>query len=196
MSKFERDARRGRLRLGEVMGLIRAALVTLALVSTICSAPVWAEERNGEGQSPRGVLSDFEQRVLRYTNHERQRKGLSPLRLSHALRFVARQHSENMCVCRRFEHESPLFPHGWRTFEARLGQIGIRDGGENIGYQTLLADRELWARNMVYAWMSSPRHRKNILDSRFRYLGVGFRYCGKRIGYVTQLFAREAGGNN
>ena len=39
----------------------------------------------------------------------------------------------------------------------------------------------------MVAWMNSPGHRKNILDPRFAYIGVGFINAGRN--YWGQMFA-------
>lgn len=136
------------------------------------------------------VLEEF---VLKFTNTERRERGLPPLKLSPALRFVARKHSSNMCGSGVFEHEDSRFPEGWATFDERLGRVGLASGGENIGYRTLERDVKSWARAAVNGWMRSESHRRNILDPRFRYLGVGIRPCKDGVGYATQVFSPSPG---
>ena len=51
----------------------------------------------------------------------------------------------------------------------------------------------MWAKEVVKGWMNSPPHRRNILNPRYRYLGVGFLGCPNRLGYATQVFSSQAG---
>jgi uncharacterized protein YkwD len=41
--------------------------------------------------------------------------------------------------------------------------------------------------------MNSPVHKKNILDPRFRYIGIGVRACRDNVAYATQVFSPEEG---
>ncbi len=136
----------------------------------------------------------LEKLVLRFTNEERRRRGLQPLKFSPALRYVARKHSANMCQSGVFQHEDSQFPQGWETFDERLGRVGLASGGENIAYRTLQRDPRLWAREAVKGWMNSTSHRRNILDPRFRFMGVGIRPCKNGLGYATQVFSPAHGG--
>jgi uncharacterized protein YkwD len=139
------------------------------------------------------VVETLEEITFRFTNEERRKKNLPLLRPSLALKFVARQHCTNMCRTATFQHESLVFPKGWKQFESRLRLVGLSSGGENIGYLTIGSSPQAWARRMVEGWMKSPSHRRNILDPRFRYMDVGVRACKNNIGYATQLFALDHG---
>jgi len=98
-----------------------------------------------------------------------------------------------MCAARTLEHESDAFPNGWRKFTDRLKTARLTSGAENIGYRTLREQPEKWATAVVKEWMKSPQHRKNILNPRWRYLGVGIRMCADRIAYGTQVFSLDPG---
>jgi uncharacterized protein YkwD len=98
-----------------------------------------------------------------------------------------------MCSSGIFDHESRAFPDGWELFFERLKHVGIDSGGENIGYQTIGLDQSTWAKKMVDGWMARPAHRKNILDARFRYIGIGIHSCKNELGFATQVFSPEKG---
>jgi uncharacterized protein YkwD len=181
------------------------------LVVLICSnpTPVSAQARSakpnatkGTGSETRPKLETLKETLLKakryvyeYTNEERVSRGLPKLEPSPALNQVANRHSLNMCQSGSFRHESDSFPEGWRTFPKRLKNVGLSSGGENIGYQTIVRNSEKWAKGMVKGWMDSPAHRKNILDTRFRYMGVGIRPCKNKLGYATQVFSENPGEN-
>lgn len=170
-----------------VIFLVFAAGVICAPVSSYAQQPT---KSDGVAKPSNEVL---EKLVLQFTNNERRQRGIPPLRFSPALRYVARQHSANMCRTSVFEHEDGRFPKGWETFGERLGRVGLDSGGENIGYRTLGQDLKVWARQAVNGWMKSTSHRRNILDPRFRYLGVGIRPCENGLGYATQVFSPAHG---
>lgn len=175
-----------------IIGVAGVLWVSMVFVTAEqLSGPAFAQSSGPPSprSAPRPSTSTLEEKILRYTNVERGRKGLPPLRISPALKLVARRHSRNMCRTGRFQHESDAFPQGWERFQGRLRRVGLNSGGENIGYQTMIGDPERWAKKMVKGWMTSSSHRKNILDSRFRYMGVGIRSCPNRIGYATQVFS-------
>ncbi|MEW6112416.1 MAG: CAP domain-containing protein [Thermodesulfobacteriota bacterium] len=134
-----------------------------------------------------------ENHVLKFTNAHRREHGLRPLEPAKSLRAVARRHSEHMCSTRAFQHESDSFPKGWRKFPERLKAAGVGAGAENIGYRTWDPDTEKWAAEVVHGWMKSKNHKKNILNPRYRYLGVGILRCRNNLGYATQVFSPEPG---
>lgn len=154
----------------------------------------WAEAGKPANGHPSGAsLLTMERSIERYTNHERVKRGLALLNSSPALAFLAKGQSRNMCQADRLIHESDKFPSGWKKFEQRLKQVGLSSGGENIAYHTVLREPEKWARLVVQGWMSSPEHKKNILNPQYRYLGVGLDPCSNRIVYATQVFSSEIG---
>lgn len=100
-------------------------------------------------------------------NRERRSHGLRPLRLNRRLTAASLRHSRNM-VRRDF------FAHG--NFVARIinARYAPRNAtwslGENIAWGTghLGTPREI-----VRGWMNSSGHRHNILNRRFRDIGIG-----------------------
>jgi uncharacterized protein YkwD len=131
--------------------------------------------------------------VYRYTNEARAQEGLKPLHPSSALSYLARHQSDHMCHVNELRHESNAFPKGWQTFSERLRMVGLSEGGENVALRTAAANPDQWAKRVVKGWMKSPEHRRNILRSEFRYIGVGVEACRKRIIYVTEVFSRNRG---
>ena len=105
-------------------------------------------------------------------NRERARRGLRPLRLDRRLTRAARAHSADMVRRRYFQHDSP---NGRTPFDRMLATRYVPRGAawalaENIGWGTdVLAQPAA----LVKAWMKSPGHRRNILDGRFREIGIG-----------------------
>ena len=179
-------------------------LVTLvALIWLGGVAPSYGAEKNAAkaakaNREPTTAVAQtealtMEEEILRLTNVERRREGLKPLASSAALHGLAVRHSKDMCQTKTLEHESEVFPKGRRRFPERLASIGLREGGENIAYRTVSKKPKVWAREVVDGWMKSPRHRKNMLNPKFRFLGVGVMPCRNDLAYATQVFSLEPG---
>jgi uncharacterized protein YkwD len=100
-------------------------------------------------------------------NEERARHGLPPLRLSNRLSRASTVHSRAMV-------RKHYFSHG--NFVARIlnsRYVTRRQAwslGENIAWGTGSLSTPA---QTVRAWMNSPGHRSNILNRRFRDIGIG-----------------------
>jgi uncharacterized protein YkwD len=173
----------------------------ILLIGVLAWAPVfedtecWAESTQKADRAKtkkEKLLKETRDKIFEYTNKERKKKGLKPLQQSRALEYLARKHSSHMCDKGKFKHESKAFPKGWETLPGRLKKVGVHAGGENIAYRTLRGKADKWAEHVVEGWMKSKGHRKNILDPKFKYLGVGLVPC-KELGYTTQVFSPASG---
>lgn len=105
-------------------------------------------------------------------NRVRSRAGLPPLRLNRRLSRAARRHSRDMVRRRYFAHDSL---DGRSPFQRmRATRYVPRNAawllGENIGWGSGSLARPA---SLVRAWMHSPGHRANILNRRFRDVGIG-----------------------
>ena len=113
--------------------------------------------------------SDFAQQVVELTNQERANNGLPPLKISDELTAAAEGHSQDMATNDCFSHYGCL--DGSSPLE-RMLRAGYQPtwAGENIagGYST--------PASAMAAWLSSPGHRANILNSNYREIGVGYAY--------------------
>lgn len=105
-------------------------------------------------------------------NRERTSRGLRALKLNAKLSGAARAHSADMVKRGYFEHNSR---NGRSPFDRMLATRYVPRGaawtlGENIGWGTgeLASPAAL-----VKAWMKSPSHRANVLNGRFREIGIG-----------------------
>ena len=119
----------------------------------------------------------FESEVVRLVNKVRRENGLNPLTQDWQLSRVARFKSQDMRDLGYFSHTSPTYGSPFEMM--RNFGISYRTAGENIakGYATPEA--------VVNAWMNSPGHRANILNSSYTHIGVGYVKDGK---YWTQMF--------
>jgi len=118
------------------------------------------------------TVDDAADATLCLLNRERTRRGLAALRLNAKLGRAARAHSLDMVRRTYFEHESK---DGRSPFQRMLATRYVPKGaawtlGENIGWGT---EELAQPAALVKAWMDSPGHRQNILNPRFREVGIG-----------------------
>lgn len=126
--------------------------------------------------APTGCAGPEEQEVIELTNGERG----SPLTCDEDMARAARKHSQDMCDQGYFSHTSR---DGRSPFQ-RMEDEGVsyRTAGENIAMgQRTPAD-------VHRAWMNSSGHRRNIVNTSYGRIGVGYVDCGG-TPYWTQVFA-------
>jgi uncharacterized protein YkwD len=133
-----------------------------------------------------GLLTDI--------NAFRVAHGLRPLRLSRALGAAARQHSSEMAVRGYFSHSSA----DGSSFDRRIaryysaGHSRFWAVGENLLWSSPTVD----AGGAVQMWKNSPPHRENLLNPRWREIGLSAvhvasapgAYGGHEVTIVTADF--------
>ena len=104
------------------------------------------------------------QQVAQLVNKERTRRGLKPLAGDTKLSSVASGHAKDMYSQSYFSHQSL----DGRTMTDRMedGEINYHYAGENIAWGQTTAQK------VMSAWMNSPGHRRNILNPRYRKIGI------------------------
>ena len=105
-------------------------------------------------------------------NRERTRRGMRALRVNRRLSRAAVAHTRDMIERHYFEHVSlagkdvvdRLLTSGY------LGKVRSWLVGENLawGRGTRSSPRQI-----VVSWLNSPGHRRNMLNRRFREIGIG-----------------------
>ena len=126
-----------------------------SMIAALCAslAPIDA------GARARPVSSDaYEQRILQLVNAERTRRGVRPLRIARCADGLATRWSVRLAQGESLRHQS---------MRKVMDTCEARRAAENVGQGAISADR------MVQLWMSSRRHRANLLDARFSRIGVG-----------------------
>jgi uncharacterized protein YkwD len=126
--------------------------------------------------------------ILIYTNKERAEKSLNLLIGNVVLNKIAKLRLEDLFSKQYFEHESPD------------GQSAV-DVAKQVGYEYLLIGENLALGNfggdkgIVEAWMDSPGHRANILNAKYKELGVAERtgeFEGSTVTIAVQIFGEPA----
>lgn len=133
----------------------------------------------------------YENQVVDLINKERKNHGLAPLTSHSSLRQAARGHSQDMAC--RDEPPSHIGSDG-STLGSRLSAAGYSYSwaAENIAYSS---SQSFSPATVVQMWMSSSGHKKNILSSKAKHIGVGFRYAddgnpGDYDAFYTADFGR------
>ncbi len=164
-------------------GTAAVAAIALGALAIPSTAMAYPQERGPGGAVPVSApqaaapASMAVAHVVALVNRARDRAGCSPVTLDAKLSKAARRHSADMARHRNMSH--------WGSDGSGPGRRIARAGyvwsayGENVayGYPTSAA--------VMAAWMSSPRHRHNILTCEFREIGVGLAQPGS---YWTQDF--------
>ncbi|WP_131740651.1 CAP domain-containing protein [Actinomadura roseirufa] len=129
--------------------------------------------------APKKKNATLAEQVVALANAERAKNGCAALTSQAGLQAAAQGHSDDMVARNFFSHTNP----SGREPGARITAAGYRWStyGENIAYgQKTPAE-------VMTAWMNSSGHRANILNCRFKEIGVGVAFKSG-TPYWTQDF--------
>jgi len=103
--------------------------------------------------------------VIEFTNIQREKYGLPPLKENLKLNASAEEKVKDMFENQYFSHFSP-------------SGVGVEDLVKSAGYEFIAIGENLALGNfendevLVQGWMDSPGHRENILNDRYQEIGV------------------------
>jgi len=125
--------------------------------------------------------------VIEETNQGRGMEGFSSLKENPLLNAAAAMKAEDMAQKGYFAHISPEGADPWYW----IAQAGYKYSyaGEN------LAINFVDSKDIVSAWLTSPAHRENIMNSHFTEIGIGTAtgtYEGRETIFVVQMFGTPA----
>ena len=147
-------------RAGRIAGLV--VLLSLLLM------PVSAEAgpRSG-GVAPAGRLGST---LVGQLNALRLAHGLAPLRVSAPLTAAAAAHSTQMARLGYFSHDSA----NGGSFSSRIASFYPSQGYRSwtVGENLLWASPDVGAARALRLWLASPPHRANLLNPRWREVGL------------------------
>jgi len=132
-----------------------------------------------------GINSNIDQKkLIELTNIERQRKGLTPVLENDALDKAAKLKAANMFEENYWAH---FAPSGKTPWDFILGSgYKFTFAGENLARNFYSSDE------VVIAWMNSPTHRDNLLNSNYKDIGIAV-VDGVLNGQKTTLVVQEFG---
>jgi uncharacterized protein YkwD len=127
----------------------------------------------------------LKEHVIQITNQARKENGeLFPLKENLTLNLSAEKKLQDMFTNQYFEHISPK-------------GVGVGELGEQNGYDYILIGENLALGNfkddedLVEAWMNSPGHKANILNTHYTEIGVAVgegQFEGKNVWIAVQHF--------
>jgi uncharacterized protein YkwD len=148
--------------------VVPVALAALALPAAGAQAsPCVIANADAVPSGSHNSVQHARRQTLCLVNHERAKRGLRPLRLNKRLSRASLRHSRSMVRKHYFDHGN---------FVARIVNVRYVTRRQNWA----LAENLAWGTGSlstpaqtVRAWMHSPGHRQNILNPRFRDIGIG-----------------------
>ncbi|KKU03463.1 MAG: hypothetical protein UX99_C0009G0003 [Candidatus Amesbacteria bacterium GW2011_GWB1_47_26] len=124
--------------------------------------------------------------IIRLTNIQRTSSGLSEVELNSQLSAAAAQKAADMIARDYWAHVSPVGTQPW-NFITQAG-YSYRYAGENLARD--FSD----AKSVVDAWVASPSHRENLLNSRYQDIGIAVidgQLEGRETTLVVQFFGAK-----
>lgn len=123
------------------------------------------------------------EQVVTLTNQKRLENGLKPLEINETLNEVAQRKAGDMFAFNYWAHTSPSGRDPWSFFQ----EVGYRYiyAGENLARDFMDSGA------VVNAWMASPSHKDNILNSKYDEIGlavVNGTLNGVETTLVVQVF--------
>ncbi|WP_088364056.1 CAP domain-containing protein [Bacillus cereus] len=125
-------------------------------------------------------IKRLQEEVVRLTNIERSKVGLSPVVSDWKVSRVARYKANDMRDNNYFSHYSPTYGDPFIML-TDFG-IGFNKAGENIG------GKKATPQDVVNGWMASETHRETMLNPAYNKLGVGYSSGGVLGDYWVQMF--------
>lgn len=153
---------------------MRRFALAAAAVAALSAAPA-AEARgcgNADLDPAQATVQQLRHATVCVLNVQRRKHGLRRLRQNPGLVLAGQRHAMDMVERRYFSHSSTA----GTPFMARIRRTGYlrRSGRTLLGENLAYGGRELGTpRQIVRSWMRSPGHRANILQPRFREVGIG-----------------------
>jgi uncharacterized protein YkwD len=158
------------VRISRRIALLAAALAVLAAVPT--SGALASSHSQG------ATLSQLESSVLDDINAFRAQHGLAELRINTQLTTAARAHSHQMAQKGYFAHESADGSAFWKRMHGFYASAHSWSVGENLLWSSPGID----GARALKLWLASPEHRKNLVDPRWREIGVSAVHAAQAPG--------------
>lgn len=124
------------------------------------------------------------QKVLDQTNQERTKLGLKPLKYNSVLSQSATKKAQDMFTNNYWAHNSPTGTTPWDFFKAVGYKYSV--AGENLARDFYDTD------SLMKAWMNSPTHKANIVNTKYQEIGIGV-VNGTLGGIKTTLVVQHFG---
>ena len=159
------------------MRIVCASMVLAGALAAFAAPASPAVPKTGQRLAARTVLTEI--------NSVRARFHLRALQMSSKLSAAADGHSLEMGKVGYFAHESADGTSFWKRVARYYPSKGYRYWmvGENL----LWSSGSLTPASAVEMWMQSPGHRRNLLDSHWRQIGLSVRTFASAPGVYSGL---------
>lgn len=124
--------------------------------------------------------------VVTQTNAKRQQSGLSTLTINPQLVAAAAAKGHDMCTNQYWAHISPAGATPWIFMKGAGYKYSV--AGENLARD--FGDTG----SMMDAWMASPTHKANIVNPKYKEIGIAVINCsllGSDTALVVQMFGSQ-----
>ena len=163
------------------------------LVGLFLISQVWVQLLNYAPALPGGFVLGFASNIsvsqaVDATNSERARSGLSPLIVSSILNQAAQTKANHMFEHDYWAHIAPDGTTPWVFIKGAGYEYAV--AGENLARDFDTTDA------MVHAWMDSPTHRDNIVNTKYSEVGIAVvngTLEGVETTLVVQMFGQPSG---
>lgn len=147
---------------------VRQVTRGVGIIAAMVCAVVAAVSVPAAGAATQAEITGQSQ-LLKEVNKARTTRGLAPLRLNAVLSRPARVHSAYLARIGTLDHTGadgkPFYVRIYRAGYSRQKAVG-----ENLGMASGCSTT--LSRTMVDMWLKSPGHRRNLLSSRFKNIGI------------------------
>ncbi len=153
-------------------------LSAVVILSAICSC--WAAETEPTPQ-PKLEMTADERVILDLTNEARTKENLTAVKAESVLFGVARAHAANLAKKGELNH----------ILDGKNPADRVRDSGYRytwVGENIAAGDR--WTPQKTFkVWMDSKIHKDNIMDEKYKEIGLGIARGEDGQIYYVQVFA-------
>lgn len=134
---------------------------------------------SGSSTTSNTSLTADELETFNLINQERNKNGLPSLKIDNEVQRVARIKAQDLVDNNYFAHESPTYGTPFNMLK-NFG-VSYKSAGENLAGNSTNS-------GAVNAWMNSPGHRSNILNSSYNYTGLAVVSSPKYGKIYVQMF--------
>ena len=146
---------------------MRAARI---FVGVLAAAALFVPAATAAPQHAHAALSPLESGVLVDINTFRRAHHLPALKLNTRLTAAARAHTQEMAVQGYFSHDSANGSLFWKRIQGFYGSSPWRYW--SVGENLLWSSPDVTPEHALEMWLASPEHKANLMNPRWREIGV------------------------